>query len=134
MFQPTTVSPLKAAASSTTAPRRRWLVLAAGAALVVMVGSGAAYWLSREPATTGQLTQAIGLGDLEDAVSALGTLQPLQYVDVGTQVSGQLKVLHVNYGEVVREGQLLAEIDPALYGARVSADEAQLLNLKAQVA
>ena len=111
MFQPSTISALKAATSTGASPRRRRLALAISAALLVLIGAGTAYWMSRGPAATGQLTQSIGLGDLEDAVSALGTLQPLQYVDVGTQVSGQLKVLHVNYGETVREGQLLAEVE-----------------------
>jgi macrolide-specific efflux system membrane fusion protein len=66
-------------------------------------------------------------------VSALGSLQPLEYVDVGTQVSGQLQKIHVVVGDKAKEGQLLAEIDPAVYQARVSAGEAQLLSLRAQI-
>jgi macrolide-specific efflux system membrane fusion protein len=83
---------------------------------------------------TPTVTQSVALGDIEDTVTAVGTLQPLQFVDVGTQVSGQLKTIHVTYGDTVEQGQLLAEIDPTIYQARVNAGSAQLLNLKAQLA
>jgi macrolide-specific efflux system membrane fusion protein len=67
-------------------------------------------------------------------VTALGTLQPLQYVDVGAQVSGQLRRIHVEIGDQVQEGDLLAEIDPRIYQARVEADRATLAGLRAQLA
>ena len=62
------------------------------------------------------------------------TLQPRDFVDVGTQVSGQLKVLHVAIGDRVKAGDLLAEIDPTVFQARVDADQAQLRNQRAQLA
>ena len=79
-------------------------------------------------------TAVVRKGDLEDTVSATGTLQPRDYVDVGTQVSGQLKKLHVEIGERVEQGQLLAEIDATVYRSRVEATEAQLENQQAQLA
>ena len=72
-------------------------------------------------------------GDIEDVVTATGTLQPRNYVDVGAQVSGQLKKIHVDVGSEVKEGELLAEIDPTVYLARVDASHAQLRNLRAQL-
>ena len=54
-------------------------------------------------------------------------------MDVGTQVSGQLKQIHVEIGDTVTKGQLLAEIDPRVYEARVEADQARLKSLKAQL-
>src|SRR4029079_13275029 len=72
-------------------------------------------------------------GDLEDAVTATGTLQPKNFVDVGTQVSGQVKKLLVDVGAVVKAGQLLAEIDASVYQAKVDGDQAQLLNQRAQL-
>ncbi len=105
------------------------------AAAVILGGVAGGGWLfGRDAGGDAYLTQAVTLGDVEDAVTALGTLQPLQFVDVGTQVSGQLKALHVDYGAAVAERQLLAEIDPTIYQARVAGDEAQLLNLRAQAA
>ena len=65
-------------------------------------------------------------GDIEDLVGATGSLQPRDYVDVGAQVSGQLKKLHVDVGTEVKEGQLLAEIDAEQSAARVDANRASL--------
>ena len=71
--------------------------------------------------------------DLEDSITATGTLQPKDYVDVGTQVSGQVRSLKVALGATVTTGQLLAEIDPSVYQSRVDADRAQLRNQRAQL-
>jgi len=114
--------------------RPRWLVPAAVIVLVAAAGVGG--WAIWGGDTTGdtQLTQKVAIGTIEDTVTALGNIQPLQFVDVGTQVSGQLRELHVDYGASVKKGDLLAEIDPTIYQARVSANEAQLMNLRAQLA
>ena len=105
-------------------------------ATVAALGSAGWWYAGRgDAAETGAWTTVrASRGDLEDSVSAQGTLQPLNYVDVGTSVSGQLRKIHVKPGDVVQEGQLLAEIDPTLYAAKVEADKAQLLVLKAQLA
>ena len=92
------------------------------------------FWLNTERNGPELVTTPVERADIEDSVTALGTLEPLNYVDVGTQVSGQLKVLHVAEGDQVEEGQLLAEIDPTIYLAKVEATEAQLENLRAQLA
>ena len=73
-------------------------------------------------------TAKVERGDIEDLVSATGTVQPLEYVDVGAQVSGQLKKLHIEVGSVVKEGDLLAEIDPTVFLATVDARRAGLRN------
>jgi macrolide-specific efflux system membrane fusion protein len=64
----------------------------------------------------------------------LGVLQPHRYVDVGAQVSGQVKQIKVKVGEAVKKGDLLLEIDPALQQATVAADRAKLSGLRAQLA
>jgi len=79
-------------------------------------------------------TVQVGRGSLRVEVSALGTLQPLQFVDVGTQVTGQLRKLHVEIGQPVKKGQLIAEIDPTLFESRVGQTSASISNLKAQLA
>ncbi|WP_373187032.1 efflux RND transporter periplasmic adaptor subunit [Halopseudomonas sp.] len=91
-------------------------------------------WLEPQNRPPDYLTAEVQRNDIEDNITALGTLGPLDYVDVGTQVSGQLMRLHVELGDRVEEGQLLAEIDPTLYLARVEASTAQLENLQAQLA
>jgi len=114
--------------------RRLALILAAGA----LLAAGGYYawrtWLAEDPAGAGGLATATAVrGDLEDTVTATGTLQPKDFVDVGTQVSGQLKRLLVDVGAVVKAGQLLAEVDPSVYQAKVDGDKAQLLNQGAQL-
>lgn len=71
-------------------------------------------------------------GSIEEVVTSQGKLEPREYVDVGAQVSGQLKKIHVEIGEQVKAGELLAEIDPKIYEARVQADKARLRTLEAQ--
>ncbi|MGD8176721.1 efflux RND transporter periplasmic adaptor subunit [Marinimicrobium sp. ARAG 43.8] len=78
-------------------------------------------------------TVAVQRGDIENRVTATGVLQPRTYVDVGAQVSGQLETLHVQVGDEVSQGDLLAEIDPTVYIARVDGTRAQLRNQKAQL-
>jgi macrolide-specific efflux system membrane fusion protein len=111
-----------------------WGKLAVAVVALVAAAGGSWWWLGAAASPQASFrTRTVALGDVEDTVSAVGTLQPRNYVDVGTQVSGQLRKIHVGYGDNVAQGQLLAEIDPTVYEARVAADQAQLLNLKAQV-
>ncbi|TBU74367.1 efflux RND transporter periplasmic adaptor subunit [Pseudomonas daroniae] len=107
--------------------RRRWLF--AAVALVPIIAFG---WLNGEP-TSAYETVVVGRGDVEATVVAIGTLQPRYSVDVGAQVSGQIMRLHVEPGDQVEKGQLLAEIDASLHEATVEADRAALLGLRAQL-
>ena len=77
-------------------------------------------------------TAAVARGSLEETVSAIGAVQPREFVDVGTQVTGQLKVLHVQVGDRVSQGQVVAEIDPTLFQSKVDSTRATLRNLQAQ--
>ena len=102
---------------------------------VVGVLAVSAWLVWAKPSSSGEQppTAVVQRGDFEDTVSATGTLQPRDYVDVGTQVSGQVKKLHARIGERVEKGQLLAELDPTVYLARVDATQAQLRNQEAQL-
>jgi len=114
--------------------RRRVLWLSLGLILVVGAAAGAWEWrrLSAEPASR-WVTAPVTTGDIEDTVTALGNLQPKNYVDVGAQVSGQLNKIDVAVGDKVKQGDLLAEIDPTVAQAKVTADQAALASLQAQV-
>lgn len=70
--------------------------------------------------------------DIEEMVTAQGKLEPKNFVDVGAQVSGQLKTIPVGIGDNVKAGDLIAEIDPQIYEARLAANEARLKTLEAQ--
>lgn len=71
--------------------------------------------------------------NIEEVVTSQGKVEPKEYVDVGVQVSGQLKKIYVNIGDAVAQGELLAEIDPRVYQAQVEAGEAKLKSLRAQL-
>lgn len=79
-------------------------------------------------------TITVGRGTVEAHVTAIGTLQPRRYVDVGAQVSGQVTRLHVQPGTEVKKGQLLVEIDPSVQQASVDGGRAALAGLRAQLA
>jgi membrane fusion protein, macrolide-specific efflux system len=83
--------------------------------------------------SAGFRTARVVRGDVENTITAVGTLQPSRYVDVGAQVSGQLRSLKVQVGDFTKGGQLLAEIDPRVYLARVDEAKATLENLRAQL-
>jgi len=72
------------------------------------------------------VTQVIERGDIEKTVLATGILKPSVQVNVGAQVNGQLKKLHVQVGDRVTKGQLLAEIDPTLQQSELRKSEAAL--------
>ena len=104
--------------------------------LFIVIAGVAAYYFrgDEEKSVTSIATVTVQRGDIEVTVTALGNLQPLNYVDVGAQVSGQLEKLHVDIGDTVEAGALLAEIDPQILFARVEAGRAQLQSQKAQLA
>jgi len=72
-------------------------------------------------------------GDIEMAVTATGTVNPVTTVLVGTQVSGTIKNIYVDFNSPVKKGQLIAQIDPALFEAQVNQARANLLSAKANL-
>lgn len=109
--------------------RRRWLVFVPACLLLALATFK--FW-PREAAPE-YTYEAAKRGDIENLVTATGSLQPREYVDVGAQVSGQLKKILVDVGSTVKAGDLLAEIDTTVYAARVEASRAQLRNQQAQL-
>jgi macrolide-specific efflux system membrane fusion protein len=106
-----------------------WLI----GALFVIAGAGIFWYLSASgKAQVQYVTTIVKRGNVESTVVAAGILQPVRYVDVGAQTSGQLKSLKVKRGDQVEKDQLLAEIDPALASSALTAAQAMLENLTAQ--
>ena len=108
---------------------RRALLIALSLLLVVAL----AVWFLLKPGREAFDTVPVTRGDIESSVTALGTLQPRQYVDVGAQASGQIHKIHVDVGDEVKEGQLLVEIDPSTQTAKLDASRYAIENLKAQL-
>ncbi|TMA68058.1 MAG: efflux RND transporter periplasmic adaptor subunit [Deltaproteobacteria bacterium] len=116
-----------------TAAKRKKIIT--GVILAVLIGGGL-YWYTGAagaPKRDVLVPITVTRGTVEALVTAQGKLEAKQYVDVGTQVSGQLKAIHVDIGDTVTKGQLLAEIDPRVYQAQVEAGEAHLNSLRAQL-
>lgn len=78
------------------------------------------------------LTAKVERGDIENAVLASGLLEGIKQVDVGAQVSGQLKSLKVKLGDKVKKGQWLAEIDPLVLRNTLRQAQVDEENLQAQ--
>ena len=69
--------------------------------------------------------------DISDMVSATGTLSPINTVLVGSQVSGTIQHLYADFNDEVKQGQLIAQIDPAIFTAKRAEAEANLKNAEA---
>ena len=110
-------------------PARRALF----AALCLIPVIAVAAWQVLPPGRDAVATVQVSRGDIENSVTALGTLQPRRYVDVGAQASGQIQKIHVEAGDTVKEGQLLVEIDPSTQKAKLDAGRFSIENLKAQL-
>jgi HlyD family secretion protein len=103
------------------------LIVAAACLIVVALlvrrytsGSGVTYQTA--PVTKGPITQA---------VTATGTLNPVQNVQVGSQVSGNIQKLFVDFNSIVKAGQVIAQIDPVVFQASVNQAEGDLANAQA---
>ncbi len=79
------------------------------------------------------ITEKISRGDIKSTVSSTGTVNAVTTVQVGTQVSGTIQKLFVDYNSPVRKGQLLAQIDPSILEAQVGQARANLLSAKANL-
>jgi len=75
----------------------------------------------------------VARGDIEMAVTATGTVNPVTTVLVGTQVSGTIKNIYVDFNSPVKKAQLIARIDPALFEAQVNQARANLFSVKANL-
>ena len=113
--------------------RPRWPWGVAVVAVLAVAAGASAYVVGGESATN-WLTTPVTRGSIDITVTAVGSLRPKDYVDVGTQVSGQIKRVHVEIGDRVEKGDLLVEIDARVYESTVRKDRANLDNLRAQQA
>ena len=110
-------------------PKVKWVVLI----VAVLAVAAAGWWFIKrhnsDKAT--YLTAPVGREDLIQFVTATGQLNPVTNVQVGSQISGRIKSLLVDYNSAVTAGQVIAEIDPASYRANVHQGEGDVANAKA---
>lgn len=77
------------------------------------------------------ITKPVTQETITQYVEASGTIKPINTIEVGTQVSGTVAKIYVDYNSVVKKGDLLAELDPSLFQANVDQSNAKLSNAKA---
>ncbi len=107
---------------------KRFTVLA-----VALAGAGSALWGVKGHGDEGPRysTEKVEPGDLTQTVTATGTLNPVVNVTVGSQVSGRICKLNVDFNSMVTSNQVIAEIDPATYQAALEQAKADLASARA---
>ncbi|MET3614248.1 macrolide-specific efflux system membrane fusion protein [Rhizobium aquaticum] len=104
-------------------------LVAAGLGLAAI---GALSFGSSGAAEETPMAEQVKRGSVEETVMANGVLEPVQLINVGAQVSGQLKTLHVSLGQTVKAGDLIAEIDSVPQANALRIAQAGLASAKAQ--
>ena len=77
-------------------------------------------------------TTLVKRGNLNNTVTATGTIEPITKVEVGTQVSGTISKIYVDYNSIVKKGQLLAELDRKLLEAALNSEMANMKSNKSE--
>ncbi|MDH0894082.1 MULTISPECIES: efflux RND transporter periplasmic adaptor subunit [unclassified Pseudomonas] len=113
-------------------PRLRPRYLIPALAALLIGGYALKTWLIPAPAGEGLLTAEVRSADIEQTVIATGTLEAYKQVSVGAQVSGQITRLHVDFGDQVKQGDPIAEIDSMTQQNDLANAKAALANAKAQ--
>ena len=104
------------------------------AVVIALAGGGAWWWAQRAKADdVTYRTAKLERGNLQATVSASGAVNPVKQVSVGTQVSGQIKELFVDFNSEVKAGQLIALIDPESFEYRVRSAQADVDSASAAV-
>lgn len=112
--------------------RKQLILTAVG---VILVGGAGGYTLwGRRASSEEYITAKIERGSIRNTVSATGTLQAVTTVQVGSQVSGTIAALYADFNSNVRKGQVVAQLDPAIFQAQVASARANLEQARANLA
>jgi HlyD family secretion protein len=119
---------------------RSWKALLAKKKQLMLGGAGAAvlglaafYFLGNQRTAAQYMTARGERGNLRNTVTATGTLQAVTTVQVGSQASGTLSALYVDFNSVVKKGQVIAQIDPGVAKAQVDQSRANLQQARASL-
>jgi HlyD family secretion protein len=106
------------------------------AAILILVSAGGFFTFRMIDANGGDQKfrkLKIERGEISSSVTATGTINPVVNVLVGSQVSGTIKALYADFNSQVKEGQVIAQIDPAIFEAQVAQGRANLLSAQANL-
>lgn len=107
--------------------RNTWIGLGIG---IAVVAGGTAYVLTRPKDEVKWRTGKVELGNITQRINATGAVSPVVQVAVGTQVSGVISALYVDYNSIVKKGQLIAQIDPTIWETQLADAKAGLERAK----
>jgi HlyD family secretion protein len=110
--------------------RNKWWL---GLVLFIAVGSGVGWAHFRHTTASEYQTSRVALGDISSTVAATGTCNAVVTVQVGSQVSGNIKALYADFNTKVARNQLVALIDPEIFQAKVNQAQANLDNARESV-
>jgi HlyD family secretion protein len=130
-FNPSRVVGLIKTASAKLLSKKKYLVLGGGS--VVLLAAAAYYFWGNQASSAQYLTARIERGNLRNTVTATGTLQAVTTVQVGSQASGTISALYADYNSVVKKGQVIAQLDPAVSKAQVDQARANLQQAQASL-
>jgi len=103
--------------------RNTWIGLGIG---IAVVAGGTAYLLNRPKEEVKWRLAKLDRGNITQRINATGAVSPVVQVAVGTQVSGVISALYVDYNSIVKKGQLIAQIDPTIWETQMKDAEAGL--------
>ena len=108
----------------------KWLLVLA---MLAAAGGGYYYWHHNRAVRLSFNAGLVERGEITNTVTATGTLNPVVNVTVGSQVSGRICKLNVDWNSIVTSNEVIAEIDPATYQAAVEQSKADLANAEANL-
>jgi HlyD family secretion protein len=95
-------------------------------ALIAAGGAGGFFWYRQaRDAAPRYKSETVSRGELTSQIIATGTVNPVTIVQVGSQVSGTIQKLSADFNTVVKSGQVIAQIDPSLFQAKVDQARAE---------
>ncbi|HET8759558.1 MAG TPA: efflux RND transporter periplasmic adaptor subunit [Nitrospiria bacterium] len=106
----------------------KWVVVVA---VGLVVGGGLWYWMARNDAAAEYQTAVVTRGALTQVVTATGQLNPVVSVQVGSQISGIIQKLFVDFNSRVKAGQVIAQLDSSTFVANLRQAEGELANARA---
>jgi HlyD family secretion protein len=114
------------------AKNKKWLIWLIGG--IIAIGAIWYFFIKKEEVKIQLETVHPSMGEISNSITATGTVQPVDTVAVGTQVSGIIKNLYVDFNSQVKKGQLLATVDPDLLQYQTEQIKANLQNAKSNLA